>query len=134
MDIAKVAVYYFTENTSEPLVAVRKPLDSTFNEKKIKESVTDTGIQKILLNHLSAKEGKADLAFSAEGIEEMNRNILQLNDGKEHQPIYKVRVYEHVEINLELVHLVIKGLNGWKPLRVLICSLLFMQQKMEKDV
>ena len=94
LDIAKVAVYYFTENTSEPLVAVRKPLDSTFNEKKIKESVTDTGIQKILLNHLSAKEGKADLAFSAEGIEEMNRNILQLNDGKEHQPIYKVRVYE----------------------------------------
>lgn len=24
----------------------------------------------------------------------MNRNILQLNDGKKHQPIYKVRVYE----------------------------------------
>lgn len=94
LDIAKVAVYYFTEDTSEPLVAVRKSLDSTFNEKKIKESVTDTGIQKILLNHLSVKEGKADLAFSAEGIEEMNRNILQLNDGKEHRPIYKVRVYE----------------------------------------
>ena len=46
------------------------------------------------MNHLSVKEGKADLAFSAEGIEEMNRNILQLNDGKEHRPIYKVRVYE----------------------------------------
>lgn len=94
LDIAKVAVYYFTENTTAPLVAVRKSLDSTFNEKKIKESVTDTGIQKILLNHLSSKEGKADLAFSAEGIEEMNRNLLQLNDGKGHQPIYKVRVYE----------------------------------------
>ena len=24
LDIAKVAVYYFTENTTEPLVAVRK--------------------------------------------------------------------------------------------------------------
>lgn len=94
LDIAEVAVYYFTENTSEPLVAVRKSLDSTFNEKKIKESVTDTGIQKILLNHLSVKGGKADWAFSVEGIEEMNRNILQLNDGKKHQPIYKVRVYE----------------------------------------
>lgn len=94
LDIAKVAVYYFTEDTAEPLVAVRKSLDSTFNEKKIKESVTDTGIQKILLNHLNSKEGKADLAFSAEGIEEMNRNLLQLNDGKGHQPIYKVRVYE----------------------------------------
>ena len=45
LDIAKVAVYYFTENTTEPLVAVRKSLDSTFNEKKI-ASVTDTGIQK----------------------------------------------------------------------------------------
>ena len=93
LDIAKVAVYYFTENTTEPLVAVRKSLDSTFNEKKI-ASVTDTGIQKILLNHLKSKEGKAELAFSAEGIEEMNRNLLQLNDGKGHQPIYKVRVYE----------------------------------------
>ena len=40
LDLAKVAVYYFTEATTEPLVAVRKPLDSTFNEKKIKESVT----------------------------------------------------------------------------------------------
>lgn len=94
LDLAKVAVYYFTEATTEPLVAVRKPLDSTFNEKKIKESVTDTGIQKILLNHLCTKEGKLDLAFSAEGIEEMNRNLLQLNNGKSHQPIYKVRVYE----------------------------------------
>ena len=94
LDLAKVAVYYFTESTTEPLVAVRKSLDSTFNEKKIEESVTDTGIQKILLNHLYSKGGKADLAFSAEGIEEMNRNLLQLNDGKAHQPIYKVRVYE----------------------------------------
>lgn len=94
LDMAKVAVYYFTDNSSEPLVAVRKPLDSSFNEKKIKESVTDTGIQKILLNHLNSKNGKADLAFSTEGIEEMNRNLVQLNDGKKHQPIYKVRVSE----------------------------------------
>lgn len=94
LDIAKIAVYYFTENSSEPLVAVRKPLDSTFNEKKIKESVTDTGIQKILLEHLYSKGGNADLAFSAEGLEEMNSNLLQLNGGKKHQPIYKVRVAE----------------------------------------
>lgn len=94
LDIAKVAVYYFTEDTTEPLVARRKPLDYTFNEEKIKKQVTDTGIRKILLNHLNSKEGKADLAFSAEGIEEMNRNLLQLNDGKAHQPIYKVRMSE----------------------------------------
>jgi CRISPR-associated endonuclease Csn1 len=34
--------------------------------------------------------GKAELAFSPDGIDEMNRNIKELNDGKEHQPIYKV--------------------------------------------
>ncbi len=63
LDIAEVAVYYFTENTSEPLVAVRKSLDSTFNEKKIKESVTDTGIQKILFESFICKGGKSGLGF-----------------------------------------------------------------------
>lgn len=43
---------------------------------------------------MEQKDDKADLAFSAEGIEEMNRNIIALNDGKKHQLIYKVRVYE----------------------------------------
>jgi CRISPR-associated endonuclease Csn1 len=92
VDISKVNIYYFeTENA-----AVRKSLDSSFSENKIKESVTDTGIQKILLNHLLAKENKPDLAFSPEGIEEMNTNIAELNGGKPHQPIYKVRVYEPI--------------------------------------
>ena len=90
--LSKIAVYYFSD-LSEPMVAKREVLDITFNEKKI-EKVTDTGIQKILLKHLEQKEGKADLAFSAEGIAEMNRNIIALNDGKKHQPIYEVRVCE----------------------------------------
>lgn len=92
-NLSKIPVYYYTD-TIEPLVASRKPLDTSFTEKKIRESVTDTGIQKILFAHLADKNNKAELAFSPEGIEEMNRNLLLLNSGKPHQPIYKVRVYE----------------------------------------
>ncbi|MDL2251346.1 type II CRISPR RNA-guided endonuclease Cas9 [Odoribacter sp. OttesenSCG-928-J03] len=92
MDISKVDVYYFeTENA-----AARKPLDTSFTEKFIKESVTDSAIQKILLNYLATKDYKPTLAFSPEGIEEMNQNITTFNDGKFHQPIYKVRVYETI--------------------------------------
>ena len=94
LNLSKVAVYYFTNDSTEPLVAVRKPLDTSFNAKKIKESVTDTGIQKILLNHLSNNQDDPNLAFSPDGIDEMNRNLTTLNDGKYHQPIYKVRVCE----------------------------------------
>lgn len=94
LNLSKVAVYYFTNDSTEPLVAVRKPLDTSFNAKKIKESVTDTGIQKILLNHLSNNQDDPNLAFSPDGIDEMNRNLTALNDGKYHQPIYKVRVCE----------------------------------------
>lgn len=74
------------------LTATRKPLDSSFTEKNI-ASITDTGIQKILLNYLTYK-GSPELAFSPEGIEEMNANITQYNEGKPHKPIYKVRVFE----------------------------------------
>ena len=91
-DISKVEVYYFeTENA-----AVRKPLDTSFTEKAIKDSVADSGIQKILLNHLAAKENKPELAFSPEGIEDMNKNISEVNDRQSHQPILRVRVYEPI--------------------------------------
>ena len=90
-DISKVDVYYFeTENA-----ATRKPLNTSFNAKVI-ESITDTGIQKILLKHLGNKGNNPELAFSPEGIEEMNKNITELNGGKKHQPVYKIRVYEPV--------------------------------------
>lgn len=90
VDISKVEVYYFDQDIS----AVRKPIDSSFTEKKIMESVADSGIQKILINHLYANANDPNVAFSPEGIEEMNKNIVQLNDGKFHQPINKVRVTE----------------------------------------
>ncbi|RAV28239.1 type II CRISPR RNA-guided endonuclease Cas9 [Sinomicrobium soli] len=103
------------------LTATRKSLDMSFNSKNI-ESITDTGIQKILINHLEKYDepkieveendvsGKIlkrkelikkkkliehpELAFSPEGIEDMNKRITQYNDGKPHHPILKVRVFE----------------------------------------
>ena len=85
--------------------ASRKTLDTTFDEKKI-EKITDTGIQKILLNHIKQNKyqnaidenGKKiaphEAAFSENGLVELNRNIVILNCGKMHQPIKKVRVFE----------------------------------------
>ena len=73
--------------------ATRKILDKSFNKERIKK-ITDTGIQKILLNYLEEKGGDPELAFSPEEIEELNKNISQYNKGKFHQPIFKVRIYE----------------------------------------
>lgn len=96
-DVYKVEIFYFDKEN----VASRVKVDESFNRKKI-ESITDTGIQKIMLNHLdNFDEGKKEktiehpeLAFSPDGLDEMNKNIVQLNCGKYHQPIYKVRTYE----------------------------------------
>ena len=93
----KVQVYYFTKETKDRFFATRKPLDTSFDKKKIENEVTDTGIQKILLAHLKAKDDNSELAFSPDGIDEMNRNIVALNNGKPHQPILKVRVYEKAD-------------------------------------
>lgn len=71
-------------------VAIRRSLSPSIEIDKI----TDTGIQKILSNYLLSKGNNREIAFSPEGIEEMNKNISKYNDGKYHQPIYKVRTYE----------------------------------------
>ena len=85
--------------------ANRKTIDITFDSKKI-EKITDLSIQEILFKHLkNAKyqniiddKGKVipphELAFNQEGIDEMNANIKTLNNGKNHQPIKKVRIFE----------------------------------------
>jgi CRISPR-associated endonuclease Csn1 len=98
--IDKVQIYEIIEAT-----ATRKTLDNTFDEKRI-EKITDTGIQKILLNHLKQEvyqnaideNGKKipanEVAFSENGLDELNKNITALNNGKKHQPIKKVRVFE----------------------------------------
>ncbi len=75
------------------LTATRKSIDIGFDLKAI-ESITDTGIQKIMRNYLKAKDNNPELAFSPEGIEDMNENIKKYNDGKYHQPIYKARIFE----------------------------------------
>lgn len=97
INLKKIEVYYFTKDTNDRFFATRKPLDTSFTQKKITEEVTDTGIQKILLNHLLKNDNDANVAFSPDGIERMNQKISDLNDGKWHQPIYKVRVYEKAD-------------------------------------
>lgn len=75
------------------LTATRKSIDMSYNSKTI-ESITDTGIQKILNNYLLNKENNPELAFSPEGLDDMNKNIEKYNKGKRHQPIFKVRIFE----------------------------------------
>lgn len=100
LDISRLEIYYW-ENEN---VASRVNLDASFSKDKIEKSITDTGIQKILKAHLTKYEGQLDekgkeiapetLAFTPEGIDEMNKNLIELNQGKPHQPILKVRTYE----------------------------------------
>ena len=97
INLDKIKVYHFTKETKDRFFATRKPIDSSFNEKKIKEQITDTAIQKIMLAHLANYQNDATRAFSPEGIEEMNRNIQILNNNQPHQPIRKVRIYEKAE-------------------------------------
>lgn len=95
INIKKIEVYYYAHDTqNERYYATRKAIDTSFTAERIKGSVTDTGIQKIILRHLEEKGGKPELAFSPDGIDEMNANITRLNNGIPHKPIYKVRAYE----------------------------------------
>lgn len=89
----KVTLQHVKVAKGKILTASRKSLDSSFDLKSIL-SITDTGIQKILTNYLKAKDNKPEIAFSPEGIDELNQNISVYNDGKKHQPIKKVRVFE----------------------------------------
>ncbi|MDD7529405.1 MAG: HNH endonuclease domain-containing protein [Prevotellaceae bacterium] len=91
-DVKKVEVWMMSDE-NVPMVATRKPLDTSFDIKRI-ASITDTGIQKILLRFLEAKGGNPAEVFTPEGIAEMNSDIRLYNDGRFHQPIIKVRVAE----------------------------------------
>ncbi|OYQ38414.1 type II CRISPR RNA-guided endonuclease Cas9 [Flavobacterium cyanobacteriorum] len=100
LNVSRLKIYYWDNGN----VATRQNLDVSFNENRIIETITDTGIQKILLKHLEQYKGIIDekgkeiapemLAFTPEGIDEMNKNIIALNNGKFHHPILKVRTYE----------------------------------------
>jgi CRISPR-associated endonuclease Csn1 len=98
--IDKILVYETIEAT-----ATRKTIDTSFDKKKL-EKITDLSIQKILFNHLEQSKfqnvldenGKKiashEVAFNSDGIDDLNKNIKKLNNGKDHQPIKKVRVFE----------------------------------------
>lgn len=78
--------------------AGRVVLTEKFTAKQL-EKITDNGIYKILSNHLNNyldKNNKPNFseAFAPEGIVKLNENIVSLNNGKFHQPIYSVRLYE----------------------------------------
>lgn len=83
---------------------IRTLVDESFDKLKIEEKVYNKSIQRILLNHLKQEKynGKYDekgkqikpnvMAFSNDGIEEMNKNIIKLNENKFHNKIKKVKV------------------------------------------
>lgn len=97
VNLKKIEVYYFTKETSDRYFATRKAIDTSFTKDFIQTKITDTGIQQILLRHLERYDNNAELAFSPDGIDEMNRNIRELNKGHNHQPIFSVRVYEKAD-------------------------------------
>lgn len=97
INLKKIPIYYFTQETKDRYFATRKPLDNSFDKKKIEDSIADTGIQKILLAHLEQNGNNPEIAFSPDGIDAMNKNIITLNNGKQHKPIYHVRIYEKAE-------------------------------------
>lgn len=97
VNLKKIDMYYFSKETSERFFASRKPIDTSFDEKKIKEKIADSGIRKIMLRHLERYQGNAKEAFSPDGIEEMNLHIIELNGGRKHQPVFKVREYEKAD-------------------------------------
>lgn len=94
INLKKIDIYYFSNDSENTrMVATRKPLDASFNQKAI-EAITDSGIRKILLNHFEQYNGDSEAAFSPMGIEQMNEHITSLNNGIPHKPIYKVRKSE----------------------------------------
>ncbi len=92
----KIQIYYFTDDTfaTRKAISIFAKEDKNKVKSKIINSVTDTSIQKILLNHLKEFNGDPSIAFSPDGIESMNNNILKLNNGKHHHPIHYFRWYE----------------------------------------
>ncbi len=96
INLQKIEVYYYTNDTADRYYATRTTVDDTFNADTI-EKVTDSGIQTILRRHLEENNNDPKLAFSPDGIENMNRDIQRLNNGVPHKPIYKVRKYEKAD-------------------------------------
>jgi len=99
----KETVYGKLDNIKTPknkiATAVKTDLSAISNQKHVAK-IVDKQIREVIIpNHLknyTDENGKIDFAtaFSPEGIEQLNKNLTQLNNGKPHQPIYKVKMYE----------------------------------------
>ena len=98
----KEKVYgFFNIKTPKGKIAtsVRTSLSEIKNQKHI-DKINDKRIRDVIFpNHLKNyvdEKGKPNFAeaFSQEGIEELNKNIISLNEGKKHLPILKVKMYE----------------------------------------
>lgn len=99
VNVNKVEVYCYSNDTKEKVSATTKSITSLADEKKDKingaiDAVTDSGIRAILRRHLEQMGGDPAVAFSPDGVEAMNANIVALNNGKKHCPIYKYRKME----------------------------------------
>ena len=93
-EITKIRVFEWSSNAT----ATRVSLTQKFTKKQL-ESVTDSGIRMILNNHLKnytddTQKERFDLAFNSDGLDDLNKNIVTLNNNKNHHPIYKVRLFE----------------------------------------
>lgn len=97
VNLKRIEVFYFTKDTNDRFYAVRTALSEAFTADYIRNKVTSESIQKILLAHLERCDNDPKLAFSPDGIEQMNANIKQLNNSVPHKPIYKVRTFEKAE-------------------------------------
>jgi len=84
------------------LVSIFKNVTTKDKAESIIKKITDSGIQKILTNYLESNDDDPRLAFSPEGIEDMNKNISQYNGGKTHQPVYKVRIFKETSEQFQL--------------------------------
>ena len=101
INLKKIDVYYYTNETDQRYYASRCSVLKLFEKattldkaKKCIEQVTDTGIKQIFTRHLEECGNDPVIAFSSDGIEKMNENILRLNGGVPHKPIYSVRKFE----------------------------------------
>lgn len=95
-DISRLDVYYLPDKPD--MSATRVTVDISFDQKTI-NSVTDSGIRAILSKHLqkykdASGKDHPELAFSPEGLSQMNSHLQELNGGKPHKPIIKVRKSE----------------------------------------
>ena len=93
-DPTKIKYLTFSSDKRETLFSTRMKLDSSVTYEFIEKKIADTAIKSILRNHLDNYHGDSVAAFSPEGIEELNRNLVNLNNGRFHQPIYKISWYE----------------------------------------